>query len=408
MHSEYARGRARALIALLTTISLLALPNAAGARGHWTSGDKTPPSVSFTAPLNGGTVSGSLNEANANCRAGAADNVGVKKVVFYLDGNLLNTESYAPWSCIWDTTTSANGPHTLKAVAYDAAGNSAATQISVTVDNTNTTTGSGGGTSSTGTTSTGTTSTTPPLYCACFENGLNNWNLGGLGDGAVPTTATDFVRQGTDSGKIALTGTQTRDELILADNNANRVLLSEGDDRYYAFSFYMLSMVWGAPGLGHNIIWQFHQVGSGSVGSPWVSLSLLNFSSPGGYDGKQAGQGLWGNFDWLSPSGPGTGGNGDIKLAGPLSMNTWYDVVVHVRASKANNGLVQVWLNGQLVYSVSGVSTMPYTTNSDNPSGFAQAQFQNGLYRGSGVTGTSEYRLDSVRLGTTYDSVQPG
>ena len=407
MHSEHARRYGRALIAALTTASLLAVPAAAGARGHGASADKTPPTVSFKVPLNGGTVSGVLNEANANCRAGASDNVGVKKVVFYLDGKLLNTESYAPWSCIWDTTTSANGTHILKAVAYDGAGNSAATQISVTVDNTSAPTGSDG-TSGTGTSGTGTTSSTPPLYCACFDNGLNNWNLGGLGDGAVPTAQTDFVRQGTNSGKITLTGSQTRDELILADNNGSRVLLSEGDDRYYAFSFYMLSMAWGAPGLGHNVIWQFHQVGSGSVGSPWVALSLLNFSSPGGYDGKQAGQGLWGNFDWLSPSGPGTGGNGDIKLAGPLALNTWYDVVVHVKASKTNNGLVQVWLNGQQVYSVSGVSTMPYTTNSDNPGGFTQAQFQNGLYRGSGVTGTSEYRLDAVRLGTTYASVQPG
>jgi Polysaccharide lyase/Bacterial Ig domain len=411
MHPEYAHGRSRALIAMLTCVALLALPGAASARKTNTR-DRTPPSLSFATPLNGGNVSGQLNEANGNCRVSASDNVGVSKVVFYLDGQLLNTESYSPWSCVWDTATATNGAHTLKAVAYDSAGNSAATQISVNVANSTSSPTSGtdtsGGTSGTGTSGTGTTTTTPPLYCACFDNGLNNWNLGGLGDGATPTVQTDFVRQGTGSGKITLTGTQTRDELILADNNGNRVLLSEGDDRYYAFSFYLRSMVWGAPGLGHNVIWQFHQVGSGNVGSPWVALSLLNFSSPGGYDGKQVGQGLWGNFDWLSPSGPGTGGNGDIKLSGPLAMNTWYDVVVHVKASKTNNGAVQVWLNGNLIYSISGVSTMPYTNNSDNPNGFSQAQFQNGLYRGSGVTGTSEYRLDSVRFGTSYASVQPG
>ena len=58
-------------------------------------------------------------------------------VQFKLDGQNLGAEdTSAPYSVSWNTTTSTEGAHTLTAVARDAAGNSATSQVvSVTVDN---------------------------------------------------------------------------------------------------------------------------------------------------------------------------------------------------------------------------------------------------------------------------------
>ena len=92
--------------------------------------DTTAPTVSITAPMNGGIVSGTIQVA-----ASASDNIGVAGVQFYLDGTALGSEATAvPYSISWNTTTVANASHTLTAVARDAAGNrttSGAIQVTV-------------------------------------------------------------------------------------------------------------------------------------------------------------------------------------------------------------------------------------------------------------------------------------
>jgi chitinase len=80
--------------------------------------DVTPPTVTLVTPANGATVSG-IPAVTAN----ASDNVAVTKVEFYLDGALLSAGNVPPYSYSWDTSAVANGPHTLSAKAYDAAGN---------------------------------------------------------------------------------------------------------------------------------------------------------------------------------------------------------------------------------------------------------------------------------------------
>jgi hypothetical protein len=58
-------------------------------------------------------------------------------VQFRLDsGNLGSEDTSAPYSVTWDTTTASAGPHTLTAIAKDAANHTTtATSVSVTVDN---------------------------------------------------------------------------------------------------------------------------------------------------------------------------------------------------------------------------------------------------------------------------------
>jgi hypothetical protein len=95
--------------------------------------DTTPPTISLSAPANNATVSGS----SVSVSASASDNVGVVGVQFKLDGaNLSSEDLSAPFSVNWDTTSAANGPHTLTAVARDLAGNqTTATTLNVTVSN---------------------------------------------------------------------------------------------------------------------------------------------------------------------------------------------------------------------------------------------------------------------------------
>lgn len=106
--------------------------------------DTTAPSVTWTTPAEDATVSGYMFEAGNSgpsgpCEVSASDNVGVTKVLFYLDGALdtapLNQEGYAPWNCKFDTTTVPDGPHTLKAIAFDAAGNKTTVLRQVQVSN---------------------------------------------------------------------------------------------------------------------------------------------------------------------------------------------------------------------------------------------------------------------------------
>ena len=94
--------------------------------------DTTAPTVAVTAPAGGTTVSGTVT-----VQANASDNVAVTSVQFTLDGAALGAaDTSAPYSTSWATTTATAGPHTLRAVARDAAGNETTSAgVTVTVDN---------------------------------------------------------------------------------------------------------------------------------------------------------------------------------------------------------------------------------------------------------------------------------
>lgn len=94
--------------------------------------DKTPPSVWLTAPANNSTVSGRID-----ITADATDNVRVVGVSFRLDGvDLGGEDTSAPFAIAWNTTSTADGSHSLTALARDAAGNqSVSSAVIVNVSN---------------------------------------------------------------------------------------------------------------------------------------------------------------------------------------------------------------------------------------------------------------------------------
>jgi len=93
--------------------------------------DSSAPAVSITAPTSGATVSGTPTVAVT-----ATDNLGVSKVELYVNGTLKATDSAAPYSFGWATTSLTNGNHTLSVKAYDAVGNiGQSSLVTVTVAN---------------------------------------------------------------------------------------------------------------------------------------------------------------------------------------------------------------------------------------------------------------------------------
>ncbi len=99
------------------------------------SGTPTPdtiaPQAALTSPIDGATVSGTVNIS-----ANASDNVGVTKVEFLVNGNVASTVTATPYAYTWDTTAVSNSIYKLSVKAYDAAGNVGTNpSIAVTVNN---------------------------------------------------------------------------------------------------------------------------------------------------------------------------------------------------------------------------------------------------------------------------------
>jgi hypothetical protein len=87
--------------------------------------------VAFSAPTSGATISGTFSDSTG-CQLNGST---ISRVVFYMDTTTLNSESYSPWQCKLDTRQFANGTHTLRGTAYNSAGGSTTTTVTVTVKN---------------------------------------------------------------------------------------------------------------------------------------------------------------------------------------------------------------------------------------------------------------------------------
>src|SRR5687767_9361076 len=92
---------------------------------------QSAPTVSFSAPSNGGTVSGTLSGTACQVSSGSS----LYRVRFFVDSTTLNTDYDSPYNCSLDTRTLSNGTHILKATAWDSAGASATAQIAINVQN---------------------------------------------------------------------------------------------------------------------------------------------------------------------------------------------------------------------------------------------------------------------------------
>ncbi len=224
---------------------------------------------------------------------------------------------------------------------------------------------------------------------AGFEEGLLNWNTAGVGE-TLPTVVDDTERSGLHSGRFVLTGDEDRSELILGGNGGGStngmIEFGEGAEYWYGFSFEIDQMVYGHPGA-HNLIMQFK---GNDEGSPAFGLQLWDYE---GDEGEYADEpkGLW-------SEGPAMDGN---RFLAPVAEHEWHDVAIHFKASAVGAGFYEVFLDGNLIDSRSGVSMIA--------DGASFAYIKDGLYRNGGaIPGTSEIHLDAARLGHSQAEVSAG
>ena len=92
--------------------------------------DSTAPTVMVASPSPGQTLSGPVALV-----CNASDDVGVAGVQWQVDGSDAGAEAVAPpFTYVWPSQTSTNGPHTVRAIARDAAGHrTVSTSVTVTI-----------------------------------------------------------------------------------------------------------------------------------------------------------------------------------------------------------------------------------------------------------------------------------
>lgn len=96
-----------------------------------TEPDTTPPQVSISSPVNNASVRDSVT-----IRATGADNKGIIRVEFLIDGVSISSVTKSPFEIQWDTKQVPNGNHNLQCKAVDNSGNETLSEtVLVTVSN---------------------------------------------------------------------------------------------------------------------------------------------------------------------------------------------------------------------------------------------------------------------------------
>jgi glucose/arabinose dehydrogenase/PKD repeat protein len=262
-----------------------------------------PPTVSITAPAGGTTVSGTVNVT-----ANASDDVQVAGVQFRVDGtNIGSEDAAAPYSVSWNTTSVANGSHTLTAVARDSAGQTT-TSASVTITVSN--------------------AAPPPPTGLVAAYSFN------AGSGTTAADASGNGNSGTISGPTWSTLGKYGSALSFDGVND---LVSVADANSLDFTTSLTLEAWVFP--------------TATAGS-WRTVILK----------EQAGQLVYALY--AGEDSPVPGGhvfvNGDISTISStaLPLNTWSHVAVTYDGST-----IRLYVNGALVSSLGGVvGSMPNST----------------------------------------------
>jgi CHRD domain/Bacterial Ig domain len=107
----------------------------AAACGSGYSNACPPPTVAVTAPAAGATVSGSVT-LTATATASSTYGLTISQVAFMVDGTTVATATASPYSAMWNSTSVANGSHSLTARATDSMGDTATSSaVEITVQN---------------------------------------------------------------------------------------------------------------------------------------------------------------------------------------------------------------------------------------------------------------------------------
>ena len=89
------------------------------------------PTISITEPADNAVVDGTID-----ITATASDDKGVRRVEFFLDGGMFLSDDVIPYAAELDTTAFDEGPHNLRAVAYDTSEQTSQANITINFDRT--------------------------------------------------------------------------------------------------------------------------------------------------------------------------------------------------------------------------------------------------------------------------------
>jgi hypothetical protein len=322
-----------------------------GSGGGGTTSNASP-SVGFTAPSAGSTLSNT-----ATCAANARDSDGsIAKVEFYVGTKLVGTRTSAPYQCSFDTKQFANGTNTLVAMATDNLGKSSSTQRSVTISNTvsnpDPVPPSGGGAIDAADIIgqvlpdvpfsqhkgySGQVIGTYPSASSIPENGINGSTLPNgetlrLGKVADPANPARKAMAFQLHPKDPSTSGSKRAEISFSPN-------VEMEKTYWiAFKVYVPD--WGTLSSSDQGLFgtQLHSGDNGAGYSP--SFGIYTAGSTGrNFKIQVRGSGLSGTLNYAEQ---------------PIPFGRWVDFVFKFRQSTGSTGFVQAWMDGNQIVNHSG------------------------------------------------------
>lgn len=91
--------------------------------------DNTLPSVSISNPVNDAVIE---KNSNITVSANAADNIGISRVLFYVNGALKCTDTVTPYNCDFKLTGKPGNSFTITSTAYDKSNNTASAKVTIT------------------------------------------------------------------------------------------------------------------------------------------------------------------------------------------------------------------------------------------------------------------------------------
>jgi hypothetical protein len=253
--------------------------------------DTTPPVPTLTAPANGATVSGTAVSFTAT----ATDNVAVDHVDFLVNGGVVGSDSTAPYSFSWNSTTVQDGPATITARAVDTSQNQADDTHTVTVSN-----------SSSGT-----------LFSDGFESGnFSLWSAPVLGADGTATVQNQVVKSGSFAAKLTTTATAGSKAYVRSTLPADQTQLTVTED--------VQVFAEGTSAQNVPLLRIFD-----STGTRIVSLFRQSQS---------------GNKIYIGYGGSNRG------TTGLLPLGTWATFSVRI-ISGSGNATIEVRMNGVVIYS---------------------------------------------------------
>ena len=330
----------------------------AGPIGNVYAASKKLPSVAFTAPAEGGTLSGNV-QGPPNCVVTGSN---IVRVMFYLNGVWTNTDGNPDngLGCWIDTTRYPNGSYTVTAVAYNSQGATASASRGILIDN-------------------GASSPPPPPPAGAVDPA----DVMGTAQAEVPfaqqagyntqilaqyLNAADIPESGMHAftlangetlrfGKHADPLDSTRRVLAfqvdpndVTTSGAKRAELKFGNniemDRVYWAALSVYAYDWGSLSTADDALFGLQQH-NGSPADLSPNIALITAGTGRTFQIMALGS---------SSTSPSYSNTVTVKSQEmPMPFGRWSDFVFKFKLNTSGAGFVQVWQDGTLIFSHTGL-----------------------------------------------------